>query len=489
VSTNTRPGCRSARALLLPTLLVVLLASPPATSLLAAASVAGHQWGLTGLGLWRIPPDSASVQLLRDLGVTHVRAGPRWSTVQPSGPDQWDWARADAEFSACRTAGLRTWLVVASGSAPWATDRSGLTPDNEATADCPPLILPRLDEPITGAEPFYRFAHALVARYGDDVDVWLLDNEASEPWSWAGDSYSYACLVRLAATAIRDADPGAAIALGAIPASTVSAMVIADRLDDPSQEEFVVSYASRMWGYPLTIEQIRAVFEAPQLRVWDRVNFYRQALSLLPLVDVVAGNVLSGRARGALAQDLVWSYQDQMLAHGGGTRPLLFTEMNPYLSDATTLAQESTTLMIASLASGGVVGQAYLGFMDDGPGAEVPSSGLVTETLQPKAGYYAYRTLISQLGDAASADPLDIPSPATGYRFTLASGATTYVLWSPVRASANLSSLVGTKTALLVRMTGEAVLVASRRVPIGPSPVYVSASAGRTRTAPSLRPR
>jgi hypothetical protein len=486
---HIRPGCRGARELLLLALLAVLLASPPATSPVAAASVAGHQWGLTGAELWRMPWDSASVQLLRDLGVTHLRPGPRWSAIQPLGPDQWDWAETDADFAACRTAGLRTWLVVASGSAPWATDRSGLTPENEATADCPPLILPGLDEPITGAEPFYRFVQALVARYGDVVDVWLLDNEASEPWSWAGDSYSYACLVRLAATAIRDADPEATIALGAIPATTMAAMVIADRLDDPSEEEFIVSYASRMWGRPLTIEQIRAIFAAPAFRVWDRVNFYRQELSLLPLVDAVAGNVLGAPARGALAEEVVWSYQDQMLAHGGEIRPLLFTEMSPYLSDPTALAQESTTLMITALASGGVLGQAYFGFMDDGPEADVPTPGLVTETLQPKPGYYAYRTLISQLGDAVTAAPLDIPPPATGFQFTLASGATTCVLWSPVRASINLKPLLGTRNARVVRMTGEAVSVASRRVPIGPSPVYVSASAATTRTALSPRTR
>jgi hypothetical protein len=312
-----------------------------------------------------------------------------------------------------------------------------------------------------------------VERYGDVAAAWLIDNEPSEAWTWAGDADSYARMVRLAAAAIHDADPNATVALGAIPLGTVKAMVIADRLDDPSQHDFVVSFASRMWGHPLTIDEIQAVFDAPQFRVWERVEFYRQALAVLPQTDALAGNVLGTSARGELAADIAWAYADQMFTHGGGALPLIYTEVNPYLSDDLARAQQATQLMIGSLATGMVRGQAYLQFIDRSVGeVSEPNCGLVTEDLQPKIGYYSYQALISLLAAAVRADTLPLPEPLTGYRFSTDRGLYIHAIWAPEETEYDLRDVIGPTPVALVDMVGDPVAAGTDRLPLGPSPTY-----------------
>jgi hypothetical protein len=446
-------------------------------------AVAGHSWALTGVDLGQPALVEIMGELLDYLGVAQFREPVKWSDVQPGGPDDWDWSRLDALFEIYRAKGWQALMLVNSGSAEWATDVSGLSAEHELTADCPPLVLPGLDEPILGSEPYFLFVRQLVIRYGDAVSAWLIDNEPSEPWSWAGDSYSYACMARLAAAAIHDADPAAVAVLGALPAGTAGAMAIADRLDDPSEEAFIVSFASRLWGYEPTIDQIRAILTSPESRTRERVDFFREALLALPHMDALAANVLGRRARGYLAGDVVWAYADQMTSHGGGERPLVYTEVNPYLSDELALARETTQLMIGSLASGKVSLQAYHQFVDDSvERVPEPDSGLVTRTLQPKIGYHAYRTLTSVLQDAVIAGELSLSHltyprksyrPVTGYWFETDSKVRVYALWAPETAHVDLSDFSSSDTGTLVDMTGGMSTIGLDRVPVGPSPVYV----------------
>jgi hypothetical protein len=438
--------------------------------------IAGHQWGVTGIAAAEEYDDHAVAGLLAGLGATSARPTVCWDGVQPEGPDGWDWSRLDRLFQAYRESGRRAWVLIESGSADWATDTGWLNSDSELGTDCPPRALPRLDEPITGTEPYYVFVRELVARYHDVASAWLIDNEASEPWSYAGDAYTYACLARLAANAIHDADPDAVAVLGAIPVGTAAAMVIGDRLDDPSQEAFIVSFASRMWGYPLTISEIQAIFDAPQFRAQERVNFYRQALAVLPEVDAVAGNVLSIHARGELAADIAWAYSDQMLTHGEGLRPLIYTEINPYMSDEMALAQQTTQLMIGSLATGSVVGQAYHEFIDDSvERVPEPNCGLVTGSLEPKAGYFAYRTLISLLRGAETATPLSLPQPLHGYRFVTDRGATIDTLWAEQPTTVDPAEYAPSEVVALYDMLGGQLPAATDGLLVTPSPVYIVA--------------
>jgi hypothetical protein len=442
----------------------------------SGASVTGHHWGLSSVSLWQAEDQQAAANLVRGLGVTHFRPSVRWEEVQPDGPNQWDWSALDATFADYRAQGARVWALLESRAAPWATDPSGLTAENASTADCPPLVLPARDAPITGSEPYYLFVRAAVARYGDVVDGWLIDNEPSESWSWAGDSYSYAAMARLAAAAIHDADPSASAVLGAIPADTCSFMVIADRLSDPSQEAFLVSYASRMWNRVVTMNQIRGLFDNPAFQVWERVEFYRQVLAA-PGIDALAANVLGPPARGATASHLVWSYQDQMLTHAGGLRPLLYTEIDPYLSDQLALAQETTQLMIGSLASGAVRGQSYL-LLSDGtlPDVPEPDSGLTTADLQPKTGYYAYQTMISQLGTATLGGALATVAPLTGYWFQTSEVRTVYALWASESTYADLSSVIPSSLVNITTMTGERFVYSTSCVPVDQGPSYLTAA-------------
>ncbi len=444
-------------------------ASPP------GVQITGARWGVTSELSSQGAVLQQEISLIQGLGIADTRYSFRWSDVQPTDSSTWDWGRSDAGLYALWQGGFRVWAVVESGCAGWATDTGGRTAETPDTADSPPLVLPRLDEPITGAEPYYLFVRALVTRYHGLVDAWLIDNEPSESWSWAADSDTYARMVRVAAAAVHEADPDAVVALGSIPLNTVTLMVIADRLDDPAQESFIVSYASRMWGQPVTIDSVRLLFADSGLRFWERVEFYRQAMAALPLVDAQAGNVLGLAARGALAPDIVWSYQDQMRAHGGGVKPLLFTELNPYLEDPLASARETTQLMIGLLASGAVRAQSYLELADGSvPTADDPNCGLVTPSLQPKPGYSAYRTLITQLWGRDLAGRLSAPAPVTGYWFQSAAGPIVYVLWAPSSTTVDLTSVLPQSEMTLVSMVGSATTVEASAIPVEPSPCYVT---------------
>lgn len=435
-----------------------------------------QQWAVTGVAPWAAPDLQFADQLLVDLGAEYFRPIVTWSEVQPNGPEEWDWTHYDNVFNRYRAEGAKAWVMLNSGSAEWATDTSWLESDPEKipATDCPPRVLPALASPITGAEPYYIFVYELVRRYGDVVSLWLIDNEPSELWSWAGDGYSYACMVRLAAAAIHDADPNAVVVLGAIPAGTLSNMVIADRMNDPSQQTFVVSYATKMWGRRVTMNTIRFTFTDPAFRMWDRVNFYRQALAVLNDVDALAGNVGGLHARNNLAADNVWSYMDQMTTHGGTLRPLVYTEINPLLVDPLAQAQATTQLMLGSLASGMMLGQAYFQFIDGGvPDFPQPNTGLVTSSLTPKTPYYAYRTLISYLGSAAVAGSMNLSAPFTGYWFQTREGVTIYALWASRKTTVNLSKLIGAGRFTVIDMTGKSSLCDSRRIPASASPVYI----------------
>jgi len=476
---NTRSssvGSRAARilrALFAPALVLVLSLSAPTWAAGERLQVAGHYWGLTGLIVDEYAEAPALEDLVSDLGVTHFRPVIRWSDVQPDASSHCDWTKLDALFEAYRERGARALVLLNSGSAPWATDQSWVSSASELCTDFPPRILPALDEPIAGDEPYYIFVREAVERYRDVAAAWLIDNEPSEPWSWAADAGSYARMARLAAAAIHDANPEAVAVLGAIPAGTMAAMAIADRLDDPTQEEFIVSFASRMWGYPLTIDEIRLIFDAPAFRVWDRVDFFRQALVVLPEMDALAGNVLGIHARGHLAEDLAWAYTDQMQTHGGGERPLIYTEINPYLVDETALAQETSQLMIASLATGMLLGQAYHGFVDDSvERIKEPNSGLVTQSLEPKTGYHAYRTLVSLLDDATEAGSVELAESVTAYQFRDDKGLTIYAFWATDAVELDLREVVGPSSVALVDMVGDPVVAGLDRVPVSPSPTY-----------------
>ncbi len=466
----------------LPLLPFVLLLFCFFTSTCAAATTdllgmpTPYRWGVTGVGPWPAEERQEVATLLTGLGANSFRSTIRWSDVQPEAAI-WNWEALDKCFAKYRASGAHAWVLLNSGDARWATDTSTLNEMSEDSTDCPPLILPGLEEPIVGNEPYYAFVAEAVKRYGDVVDGWLIDNEPSEAWSWSGDSYQYACMARLAAQAIHDTDPTAKVVLGAIPASTITTMVIADRLNDPSQENFITSFASRTWGRNVTMGQIRAIFANPNLGVWRRVEFFRQVLSVLPLMDAVAGNVLAAQARAGTAADIVWAYQDQMQTYGGEDKPLVFTEINPYLSEPLAAAENTTKLMVGFLASGRVIGQSFLEFVDGTVDLPMSDLGLVTASFQPKASYKAYRTLISMLPATATGGKLDLSAPLTGYWLRDVSGATTYVIWSTAYGKVNLSNLFSGREVTVTDMLGAQTKAQSNSIPVAKTPIYLRLSA------------
>lgn len=338
------------------------------------------QFGLSGFDLPPGQSPGVMAKQIANLGVTHLRPVIRWDQIQISA-DRWEWLAWEDFFNRLSANGGRAWVVLHTGRATWATNRNyskaGITP----TTNYPPLDYDR----------YGAFLRALAQHYGALVDVWLIGNEMSEGYSYAGDAASYLRLIETTAAAIRTVKPDATVVLGAIPVFTAATMVLTDRIGDPVQQQWCIDYASRMQGQPLSFDQIYAFLLRPENAY--RIDFYRQALSLLPELNGLAGNVGPDLTRGARAADVIWTFADQMREHGGGEKPIYITEANPQLADSQTAGQEFTAFARAAIATGKVSGLAWLQYADS---VEYPNIGLVTAALKIKPAYLAYKNLIAE---------------------------------------------------------------------------------------------
>jgi hypothetical protein len=201
-------------------------------ALLALTAPAAHATAETGIADDRVllaggAQADAAVTAWADLGVDTVRIHAMWSRIAPDvtsttppasfdaadpNDPHYDFAALDAAIDRVRDHGLRVMLTVTGPGPLWSSSDPGRgnprwKPDPSAYAD---------------------FAHAVVARYGDQVDRYILWNEPNLP-QWlqpqstctgghctATSPHIYRALVRAALPAIKAADPGAQVLIGAL---------------------------------------------------------------------------------------------------------------------------------------------------------------------------------------------------------------------------------------------------------------------------------
>jgi hypothetical protein len=188
------------------TLLLAVLAG---LLLAAPARAAGPEVGVADdrVLLAGGPKADRAVGEWRDAGVDVVRIFALWSRIEHA--NGYEWEPLDSAVARVRGAGMKVMLTV-SGPGPVGTSRE-------------PRRNPRYKP---DPEKFAAFAYRVAARYGADVDRYIVWNEPNLP-SWLQPQASctrrgctpvaphlYRALVRAARPAIRAADPGAEVLIG-----------------------------------------------------------------------------------------------------------------------------------------------------------------------------------------------------------------------------------------------------------------------------------
>ena len=189
---------------LTPLLLVAfLLAAAPARASGPEVGVADDRVLLAGG-----PKADRVVGEWQDAGVDVVRIFALWSRIEHA--DGYEWEPLDAAVTRVRGAGMQVMLTVSGPGPVWASRE------------------PKRRNPRYKPDPakFAAFAYRVAARYGADVDRYIVWNEPNLP-SWLQPQASctrrgctpvaphlYRGLVRAARPAIRAADPGAEVLIG-----------------------------------------------------------------------------------------------------------------------------------------------------------------------------------------------------------------------------------------------------------------------------------
>lgn len=148
---------------------------------------------------------TAVLQELADAGFGWVRLRVAWDQVEPT-PRSFEWDELDRTLEALAAANLVPVLLL-DGSPAWVR-----APNDRKSAEGHLA-------PAANAAAFARFARAVATRYADQVRYYQVWDEANIAPHWGArriEAVNYARMLKAASTAIRDADPGAYILLGAL---------------------------------------------------------------------------------------------------------------------------------------------------------------------------------------------------------------------------------------------------------------------------------
>jgi hypothetical protein len=156
-------------------------------------------------------PIESEVQVMKESGVTALRAPFYWWTVEPNEGQQPDWSTTDPLIEATARAGIEV-LPIAVGAPSWAARHPTLR-----------------NSPPAGTAAYAAFLKALIGRYGPDgsfwsdnpdvpkqpVEAWQIWNEPNHLHYWSDQPYErdYVALGRAARTAIKQADPNAKVVM------------------------------------------------------------------------------------------------------------------------------------------------------------------------------------------------------------------------------------------------------------------------------------
>ncbi|MFL0578395.1 hypothetical protein [Dietzia sp. 179-F 9C3 NHS] len=200
-----------------------------------------HALGISGNAEWDRYSSDEYVQALREtraLGAGRVRIGANWGEIETE-PGRRRWEALDERVRIARQAGLDPLLVLQTVPS-WVTIPSG----------------PTSPEHLRLAEGFGDFAHAVAARYGDDVDAYEVWNEPNLPRFWPEpDVTHYLEFLRAAYGAIHRADPGATVITGGLaPApdanGSIAPLTFLQRLYDLGGREYLDAIGMHPYSYP-----------------------------------------------------------------------------------------------------------------------------------------------------------------------------------------------------------------------------------------------
>jgi O-antigen ligase len=146
---------------------------------------------------------SEALDQIKQAGFGWVRLRVDWATVQPTGPQDWAWARTDQILADLAQAALIP-VVTLDGSPAWAR-----RPQDQANPLAPPQDF----------GDFGRFVAAFAQRYGDQVSHYQIWDEPNVAPHWGAqliEPVAYAQLLAQSVPGLRQADPQAVVILAAL---------------------------------------------------------------------------------------------------------------------------------------------------------------------------------------------------------------------------------------------------------------------------------
>lgn len=375
-----------------------------------------------------------------------------WGTVAPTRrpPEEYNWAVADAALAAARAdqGGLNLIVVLGDVLPEWAR----MYPNRHYG----PMSPEALDD-------FAEFVQAAVERYDGDgyqdapgspvVKHWELGNEPdSGRDSWGNYGPEYAAMLEVAYTAIKEADPGAQVALGGL-----------------AYDWFTEQ------GGPFNRLFLDDVLQAGGGTYFDIMNFH-----IYPLFAPNWGSQSTGLVeKTAVIRDKLASY--------GLNKPIIITEAgwyDNYPSNSDEQVARLAQLFVQSFAANIKV---TIWWMLHDPGGFFPAFGLVTNSNppQPKPAFTAYQAAYNLLSSTYSVRRLSLAETGAAnmeaYRFQTTTQGIIYAAWlnpytnqetKPLRLPASqvtVLNALGSPIANIVDHDGDGFV----SVNVGRQPIYI----------------
>lgn len=400
---------------------------------------------------------SAGLTHTQDARVWWVRWPMAWSTVEPvdTTPENYNFDYYDRSILRATQQGLHLIVTVLNNPSWSATYANG-----------------PIDKVDIGE--FVEFIGTVVERYDGDgwmdapgspvVDYWEFYNEpdAGDPLRaeygasyWGHFGKEYARMLCAVYPVIKKANPRAQVVLGGLAY---------DWFEDQ--------------GGPFVREFLDEVLSAGGGHCFDLMNFH-----YYPAFEPVwapYGPGLSGKANYLRAK---------LVDYGITDKPIISTEAGwhsdayPGLPSTPEIQSRYVVKLFAQSIASDLQMTIWWTWID--PGGHYSASGLLTQNLERKPAFFAYRTAAKMLGQASfqrALSPVELGSPALeGYLLTAVSGQALYVLWSNDEDTRTVSLPI--PRARVTDMYGNVMSVVNDgddgqvdghvRVLVGPNPIYV----------------
>ena len=364
--------------------------------------------------------DPAVQALLAQAGVHWVRTSVSWAGIQPA-PLIYNWAAFDDLMTTLAASAVIP-VVYISGNPDWA-----------ASSRCGPI-----DD---GALPdFARFVSALVQRYDGhtivndrtlpEVRYWQFYNEPDNAWTtgqasgfdgcWGADGAAYAAMLGTAWTAVHAANPRAQVVFGGIAGESVDCPATWECSGQP-----IFNFDINNWDFMDDV--LEYMQNHPDSPYFDIFDFHYYPAFHTRWDDYGPG--LSGKAEFYRQRLASWGVERPLMCSEAGRRsdpgqvidrlPGSDEEQSRYVVRIFAQAMSSRLINVLWFTLADIVEPKQSG---------AAAWGLLTQDLQPKPSYTAYRTLSQQLTGMHYKGTTTFKG-AEGYVFTGSKGETT-VLWA-----------------------------------------------------------